>query len=124
MPGCLARPGMTATVLFELAMILLLSSPMLPLIDFYNHLTPPYMLAHHRSSSLLQVALAGDLKKTDDRLRELAPVPPDEDTRDFNAYITAAFAAGYDYILACNMQIPLRPFPPPFTFSPGPNISR
>ena len=64
--------------------------------------------------SLHPLALAGGLKSVDARLHQLAPVPPDENTRDFNSYITAAFAAGYDYVLACNVQIPARAFPARF----------
>jgi hypothetical protein len=64
--------------------------------------------------SLHPLALAGGLKAADARLHRLAPVPPDENTRDFNSYITAAFAAGYDHVLVCNVQIPTKPFPAQF----------
>lgn len=54
-PG-LGHPGLIRAGLFALAMIPLLATPVLPLIDFYNHLARFYVLSHVGSSPLLQTA--------------------------------------------------------------------
>ena len=50
--GC--DPRMIMAGLFALGMVPLLVTPVLPLIDFYNHLARFFVLAHIGSSSLLQ----------------------------------------------------------------------
>jgi hypothetical protein len=51
--GGTVRPGLVMAGLFALAMIPVLVTPVLPLIDFYNHLARFFVLAHAASNSLL-----------------------------------------------------------------------
>jgi hypothetical protein len=86
----------------------------IPRCQMYAHLAvTQYALAAPLFSdkSLHPLVLAGALKQADDRLRMLAPVPPDERTTDFNPYMTAAIAAGYQYLLVCNVQLLSHPLP-------------
>ena len=48
------RPGLVVAGLFALAMIPLLATPVLPLIDFYNHLARFFVLAHIAQDPFLQ----------------------------------------------------------------------
>ncbi len=54
--------------------------------------------------------LVGALGRAQDRLLRLMQ-QPDERTTDYNPYIKAAAAAGFDYLLACGTQRLLQPFP-------------
>ena len=58
--------------------------------------------------------LAGDLGRAQDRLQSTMLIP-DERTEDYNPYMIAAAAAGFDYLLVCNSQLLTRPFPPNLT---------
>jgi hypothetical protein len=54
--------------------------------------------------------LAGALGRAQDRLQSTMLIP-NERTKDYNPYIIAAAAAGFDYLLVCNTQLLTRPFP-------------
>lgn len=86
----------------------------IPRCQMYAHLAVmqyPLAAPLFSDKSLHPLVLAGALKQAEDRLHMLAPVPPDEDTTDFNPYMTAAIAAGYQYLLVCNAQLLPHPIP-------------
>jgi hypothetical protein len=55
--------------------------------------------------------LDGGLKAATERLEQTEPVPY-ANAKDYRPYMTAAGAAGFDYLLVCNAQLLKHPFPP------------
>lgn len=134
------RSRLVATVLFGLAMIPALLSPVLPLVDFYNHLARFHVLAH-RSSAVLQnnyevywspiSDIGGDLTG----VPLLLLFPPLVAGHLIVAIILAIFSAGVLYLNSGLMSgrisipvavllLPLLLSRPRFISMPGASISR
>ncbi len=52
--------------------------------------------------------LIGALKEA---VADLPGHPPGEPIADYNRYMSAATAAGFDYLLVCNIQLLTQPYP-------------
>ncbi len=75
------------------------------LVTQYNQITPLFALSGQHP-----LRLVGRLNTAADQL-QTNPVSAHEVVSDYNAYMEAAEAAGFDHLLVCNAQLLTQPLP-------------